>query len=393
MEVSELRKKVVEYMYKNAEYEWTPEKSFILYNPGTNGCTRMFCVFKKGVVYKGLPYINITMSQPETFDEMRRGAYIPFEGTEEELDAIDSPEKLFTVGGKTYTDAVANAFTFPGNDCIFAVLLAWNNIINNRDEVQRMQVIVSSLPGKKSGVAAVGDYDYSNYFDDDNVKVIEANGEQKIARCYAQLQPGDATSLLRAPAARHWRMVVKEPHVEYIKDENGNEIIDLENSFITELDQAGGAKERFIVGENRSTCHVVDHSFSKLLKEGSLPISLPELLDGAYKDEETSVKDLSVGADGGRIVLRGSIESNRQIISVRAKIYGNGVSIERREIPRLIKARNVRNYHRKDFDLASVDFSSSLLKTGETYTFELYTVVSGDGGKEKTLVKDKTFTA
>ena len=394
MDVKELRKRVVDYMYKNAEYEWTPEESFIVYNPGVNGCTRMFCVFKKGEKYNGLPYININMSQPETFDAMKKGSYIPFKGTKEELDRIDTPEKLFQSGWTNYTDAVTNAFTFPGNDCILAVLLAWNTVINNRDEVQKMQVIAGSLPWSGSGVIAVGDYDFPKEKCEDNVAVIQANGEQRMAKAYAKLQPGDATSLYRAPAGRHWRMVVEEPHVEYKKDENGNEIIDIEKSYIVELDQAGGAAARFIVGDNRSTVQVHEHSFSKLMTEGSLPITIPELVEeGAYKEEETRVDSLSVGAENGKIVLSGKIESNRQIISVRAKIYGGGISLDRAVIPQLISDRNVRNYHRKEFDISSFDFSGPFLKTGEEYCFVLFVTVSGGNGSEKTLVSGHKFRA
>ena len=63
-------------------------------------------------------------------------------------------------------------------------------VINNRDEVQKMQVIAGSLPWSGSGVIAVGDYDFPKEKCEDNVAVIQANGEQRMAT----IEPSSAKS-------------------------------------------------------------------------------------------------------------------------------------------------------------------------------------------------------
>ncbi len=396
MDKSVLRKKVVDYMYGIAQTEWTPEESFILYNSGLNGCTRMFGVFRKGVKYKGMPYINLNMSQPESFDRMRRGSYIPFKGTEEELDRIVSPDRLISAGPEIYTDALKNGFTFPGNDCVLAVILAWNTVINNRPEVDGMDGTTSVLPGQGTGVLAVGDYDVSDLFGFNTDKVAAANGEARMAKAYAKSLPGDATCYVRSSSPgspRHARLTVEKPHVEYKKDENGVDVIDTEKSYLTQLDQAAGTPSRWIVGENLSSCHVENHSFADLFREGSLPITLPELCeDGAYEDEKTTLTDFAIKAEEGVPVLCGKIVSNRQIISLKARIRGNNTVVERDLIPP-IKPNRVPSFHLREFDLGKFDLSGTFLRPGTEYLLDLEVTVSGCLGIEQTLVKDHRFKA
>ena len=98
--INPLRQKVVNYMKNMATIEWTPDDNFVIYNPGKNGCTPQLCIYRKGVTYYGPPYINGNMCTAETFNDKRVGAYIPFPGTEEELNKIDSIESLLEIGGE-----------------------------------------------------------------------------------------------------------------------------------------------------------------------------------------------------------------------------------------------------------------------------------------------------
>ena len=152
-----LRKKVLDYMKKMATIEWTPEKTFMSFNPGKIG-TKMFSIFRAGTTYYGLPYINFNMAEVETFEKWRHNSYIPYSGTEEQLESIHKTADLIAIGGEILESAIKNAYTFPGSDCVSSVLMAWNTVIdNNRPEVQKLQTVSSTLPGKNTGVVAVGD--------------------------------------------------------------------------------------------------------------------------------------------------------------------------------------------------------------------------------------------
>jgi len=395
--ITESRKKVVAYMEKLSMTEWTPKESFVLYNPGCKGNTKMFCVFIAGETYKGMPYINITMSVPETFEKMREGAYIPWSGTEEQLKALTGPKDLEAIGGKLLDDAIKNAYTFPGNDCCSAVYFAWNTVLNNRKEIQPLQICARTIPGKVEGLLAVGEYDYS--VSDRTDVICKTNGEQIMAKAYAKLQPGDAVSHVyeteNGGYPRHVRLVYSYPHVEYTVDENGNEIIDMEKSYVLCLDQAGGAARRFIVGENRSTCQIHEWTFNALYNCKDLPITIEELVYGNSEDEHTYIdvdeseytKNIRYG------VLNGKVISNRQIITVRAVFedsFGN-----KYECPGnlWLKKPYTPNYHRMEYDLADIDTSKCPFIALRDYTLNVYVCVSGTDGKEQNLIKDFVFKA
>ena len=379
-------------MKKMASIEWTPEKTFISFNPGNVG-TKMFSIFRAGTTYYGLPYINFNMAEAETFDLWRHDTYIPYSGTEEQLDSFQKTADLIALGGEILESSIKNAFSFPGNDCIAAVLMAWNTVMNNRPEVQKMQTVSSTVPGKNTGVIPVGEYDYSNTFDDNTDEMTKANGKQVMAKAYSLLKPADAVVYIRKynGNARHIRLVIEEPHIEYTLNKNGEKAFDTEKSYITILDQAGGAAVRFIKGDNYSSFHVEKYSFDELYNEGSLPISIPELCcEGAYKEEETYVEALEY-KNG---VFNGKVITNRQLIALRAVVSdgekqydcpGN-VVMTGKDIPT--------NYHLGEYDLTKLDLSAlPELSCERTYTLNLYVITSGNDGRETHLVSNHGFTA
>ena len=385
-----LREKVVNYMKKMAEIEWTPEKTFISFNPGNVG-TKMLSIFRAGTTYYGLPYINFNMAEAETFDLWRHDTYIPFSGTEEQLNSIQKTADLIAIGGEILDSSVKNAFSFPGNDCIAAVLMAWNTVINNRPEIQKMQTVSSTVPGKNTGVIAVGDYDYSNTFDDNTDEMTKANDKQTMARAYSLLKPADAVVYIRKNNgnARHIRLVAELPHIEYTVNESGDETIDTEKSYITILDQAGGAAVRFIKGENYSSFHFEKYTYDELYEEGSLPISIPELcVEGAYKEEKTVIEGLEY--KNGK--FNGNVKTNRQLIALRAVVSdgekqydcpGN-VVMTGKDIPT--------NYHLGEYDLNKLDISALPTPSPDKeYSFNLYVITSGNDGMETQLVSDYRF--
>ena len=386
-----LREKVVAYMKKMASIEWTPEKTFMAFNPGNIG-TKMFSIFQAGTTYYGLPYINFNMAEAETFEKWRHDSYIPYSGTEEQLNGIDRTADLIAIGGEILESAIKNAFTFPGSDCVSSVFMAWNTVIdNNRPEIQKLQTVSSTIPGKNTGVVPVGEYNYTETFDDNTDEMTKNNGPQVMAKAYAQLKPADAVTYIRKNNgnARHIRLVVELPNIEYTKDENGNEIFDIEKSFITILDQAGGAQVRFIRKENYSSFHTVSYTFKELYEEGSLPISIPELTQGAYKEEKTYVEDF--GFSRGRFT--GTVKSNRQIISVRAIISNEATSFNVEDNVRMTDAQTFTNYHINEYALENLDYSFRLfLERGKEYSFDLFVCTSGNDGNETHVLKAAKFT-
>jgi len=392
MKLNPMRQKVVDYMKSMAALEWSPEEDFVVYNPGKNGCTKMLSVFQKGKTYFGPPYINANMCTKETYNEKRIGAYIPFSGTRAQLDSIRSTADIEAIGGEILESAIKNAFTYPGNDCIGAVLLAWNNVINNREQVQKMQFCYTTIPTHNYGVIPVGKYDYSDTFDNESKPMVFKNGEQVMAKAYTQLQPGDAVSHVSSKGS-HIRMVIDYPHVEYTTDENGNKIIDLENSYVTSLDQAGGAAVRFIVGTCMSSMQVITDKFSKLYNEGSLPVTIPELVAGENQQENTYVEDFSAEKLVSDCTLSGIVRSNRQIIYVRAEITDGKTIYNTKDIISMCNLeKHTRYYHAPMYDLSTLALGKIDFEKGTSYLLNVYTCTSGNDGKELKVVSNYRFT-
>lgn len=383
---SAARSKVVKYMESMRDIKWTPEETFIIYNEGGNGSTRMFGIFYKGKEYNGIPYINYNMTQTESFIDMMKGSYIPIDNPNISIKSNSDWSKL-TAAQKAV--GLENANNFPGNDCVGALIMAWNSVLTNRPEIKEMRYTSSIIPGHGNGVIAVGNYDYTNDFDNNTDEMVAANGEQVMAEAYAKLLPGDGTIYVRSNDEgnpRHARLVVKSPVVKRKTDGT----IDVEKSYVTCMDQAAGANARFIVGTNLTSIHTKDYYFSALIKEGSLPITIPELTTGNMENEFTYVTKLNLEKDLPRGELNGIIKTNRQIISVRAVYSQNGVSVG--EIKDTIVMRGA-NYHTASYELSGLDLSGIELKSGESYTFDLYTCVSGIEGREIHLVRGMEFTA
>lgn len=392
MKLNPMRQKVVDYMKSMAALPWTPEEDFVVYNNGSKHCTRMLSVFQKGKTYFGPPYINANMCTKETFNEKRIGAYIPFSGTREQLDSIRSIADIEAIGGEILESAVKNAFTFPGNDCIGSVLLAWNNVINNRDQVQRLQWCYTTIPTHDFGVIPVGEYDYSDCCKNESKDMCIKNGEQVMAKAYTFLQPGDAVSHVSSKGS-HIRMVVDYPHVEYTTDENGNKIIDMEKSYVTSLDQAGGAAVRFIVGTCMSSMQTITDHFSKLYNEGSLPVTIPELVAGENEQEDTYIEDFSAERLVSDNCLSGVIRSNRQIISVRAEITDGKTIHNTKDIISMCDLdKPSRYYHAPKYDLADLTLGKIDFEEGKGYMLNVYALTSGNEGKEQKVVANYRFT-
>lgn len=244
--------------------------------------------------------------------------------------------------------------------------------------------------GDYTGIVPVGEYDYSNTFDDNTDAMTAANGEQVMAKAYSQLKPGDAITYIRKNNgnARHTRLIVELPHVEYTSNDKGEQIFDMEKSYVTILDQAGGDSSRFIKEENKSSFREVNYNFEKLYTEGSLPVSIPELTEGAYVEENTYVELLGF-ANG---VFSGTVKTNRQIISARA-VISDGENTRELDCGIVNTDGKVTNYHLGEYDLSKLDLAEAALVPGKEYSLDLYVCTSGNNGAEAKLVDDYKFTA
>ena len=238
-----LRNKVVAYMEAMADYAWQPEETFLVLNPAGSGHgSAITALFKKGETYYGLPYVNDNLSQYENFVEHFT--------TKNGINYFADPENRITPlnGGYIISDhdtyilseaqkeaAYQNYLNMPGNDCITAVLLSWNTVLNNREQIQKMNSTYSVIPGHDTGVIPVGDYEYSyEKYGYDTPSMVNETGEEDMYAAYAKLQKGDALITLNTETnVRHARLVLsvdinaktvqtREQATVHITGNNGN---------------------------------------------------------------------------------------------------------------------------------------------------------------------------
>ncbi len=400
------RQKVVSYMESMMNIEWTPNKTFILYNNPNHakgaaysigpGSTEMYAIFIAGKTYRGIPYVNNTLAQLENFkDRIAEKENSIIKNNLVHTWSISS-DYIFTLwlSDAEELDGVENARNFPGNDCYYSVLFAWNTVLNNRAQISLMNSLENSLGGK-NGVIAVGNYDNSNYYDNSTYGIstkqtVQANGEQTMANAYAKLQPGDATVYAYTDSngniQRHVRMIHKAPTVKYTTAGK----IDLANSEVECIDQAGGGDTRYIWNNSISSIQVKTRTFKEMYTEGSLPITIPELATGNSDAQFTYAAKMNLEEDLPQGKISGVIKSNRQIISVKAVISQNGSVVK--EVKETLSTQGSM-VHIDLYNLRTLDLSGLNLTPGGNYEFDLYACVSGMNGAEVQLVDSYEFTA
>ena len=431
------RQKVVDYMKKMSNIEWTPKETFIIYNDGTygeysvsTGSTAMYAIFYKGQTYHGIPYVNKTLTQYESFEEMRDNAEIKplVDENGNSIDADNFTSKLWSWslknnlkrewisdgnGGwkldpehhfpENFTDAqkaegLENAKNFPGSDCWAALIYGWNTVLNNNEETKRLTSIDNMLTFE-NGTVPVGDYEilWEHIQKDRNRTelITQANGIDKMSEAYAMLKPGDATAYSTqvfneetqryTKNNRHVRIVEKVV-VEYNSSTNK---IDPENSKVYFVHQGAGSwtyifnnKDRTLVigTENeireRPGGEQADYyTFQELYEEGSLPMSIPELMTGNVDTPKAIAMGLDLEEDLPNGLLGGTVKANKQMISVRAVFRDkDGQMVGEREelLSTTYATTRLSEYNLRGLDLSEID-----LTAGEEYTFDLYTCISG----------------
>ncbi len=247
--------------------------------------------------------------------------------------------KDMTFGGVMYTGASASLFHFleyydhetgqlnypgtadelkmeMGSACADTLLWGWATVTNSTFGGYYPSTMV-----QKNGYLLVGEYTYNaslnSYYLMSTEDIIKENGQQVMARSYAQALPADA---LVSSTADHAMMVIEAPYVETKSDGS----IDTAASYIMIQDQRGGIGAGFYEVEHEN--YTVHHSgrisqkftFDELLEKNYIPVTAPEFTGKkAYDAPEVSVNgEFKSLAE----LLELSIESNYPLalINIRA---------------------------------------------------------------------------
>lgn len=289
----DMRDWVVDYMYKMAEVKWTPARDMDLTLDAKGNMVGKTLTYKKGVVYHGLPYINLSTdtdyedfigSDAMTWNEAK-GLYV-----------YDNPIN------RANNDAL-------GNDCSSSILLAYRRF----DTSISAYDTGSCFPlGTKTGIYALGNMVVGA--NDKTTDVIVKNtDEQTHYEALALLKKGD-TVIWRTDAG-HTRMVL-EVHVE----RNGQGKVHGSRSYIKTIEQTNSMDSQR--KDDVKTNWYVEHTytFTQLREKNYIPVTCKALSEDRVEPE---IK--VVGANSKKTIataksLLGDIQSNYPILSTEAVI-------------------------------------------------------------------------
>lgn len=324
------RKIVVDYMKKMASVEWVC-KSDIDFSTVVSFTSKL--IYKSGTTYFGLPYVGGTA------------------GAEIFKSALDE-NKVYT-GSIKWND-------IQGNTCSSSIYVAYTTISPNSNASNTIDM----YPAANKGMIPVGDYNLDKVTDiktSETKDVITANGQNTILEAYAALKPGD-TLLSRwksgSETLGHTRLVTSEPVIE--RGENGKIIA--RSSYILLTEQTSSFNE----SSNVNTTWKVDfkYTFSDLLGDYYIPITLKELADDSFVQPEITIQGLTKQDKfTNSNMLKGIINSNYVIFEAHALVYDSNGNI----VSRIDRSPNSKTVH-----LTEVQFDNDVTKlpAGE-YTFEL----------------------
>ena len=258
MTVDEARALCVDFFRYAKTALWTPDED-ISYTRNAAGSQDEM---KKGLVYGGLPYIDLGSGN----------IYRLMDYMDEETGVVDISN----------ASDVLKSF---GNQCSIGAWWGWARVTNSTDYKWSQTCVVSH------GLKRVGPYTYDDNLDEfrpnfGTVDVINGNTTDIMYKSYAELQPGDG--LVYHVGGGHVAMCASKAQVVYLADGT----IDGNNSFITIIDQGQKWNERTNAsGETFTRKNGVDtkKTFAELLEAAYIPFAFPELL-GEDPIEETEVK-------------------------------------------------------------------------------------------------------
>lgn len=297
-EILAYRRALVEHQMRNQVcVRWTPAEDIVYSlvfrsqglaadqasNPGD------IITLRKGRIYEGLPY---THGRGSGYDFLAYGTSYNEDGV-----LVISDLAHANLGGGTGSlDPLATSRI--GNDCADMVFWAWAHVSTTISFEHCMNMVPAN------GCLPVGDYEG---FDETLEKILhtnpicEANGEQKMYECYAQLQIGDGMVHMNKNAQGHAIMNVKANVVR-----NADGTIDPMQSYCNILDQnSGGERDQTNAYKDETIGKIIypldqpdrEMTFRELYQSGYLPITCKELVDASPLPEATitdSVKEPTI---------------------------------------------------------------------------------------------------
>lgn len=274
------REFVVQYIRDLATIKWSPKETFHLF--GKYEAWNYSLTYKIGKIYYGLPFL------------------VGSRGTKEQFENFI--EDGFYIGETTNSDCIGNACY----DAVYVSLIqVCPSITFNSTE--------DMLPSNNTGLAAVGDWDYS-VSAHDTPRIIKRNSKQTMAKAYAQLEIGDVVlKHVVAQDAGHARIVSRPPVVTY-KDDGS---IDLDKSYITTIEQTNAWDKQ----TNVNTTWWVDHkyTFAELYKTNFVPLT-PTDYNTSPQPFINALEIVTVDEFTSSGKLSGTLSSNHYIIQINAKI-------------------------------------------------------------------------
>ncbi len=382
--INKMREDIVAYMRAQATIEWTPKETFLMYNAES---PTVYSVFVKGLKYYGVPYTNDVGANNEYFSSFinENGEFVfesitPYKSSVST--AVDPRYFINSLSDEMKSIAQTNYDIFPGSDCSGAVIYSWNQVINNRIDVESLRWTEFMLPHEKNATIPVGSYVYDyDTCGKMSANVVAANGTDVMYSSYSELKPGDAIVKYSASGG-HTRLVIS---------------VDAANQTMVCLDQSsyrvggvdGATEPSFSTDSGNTSIRECEYSFRTLYDDGYLPITIPELTTGHSDKEFTYVTSLDLDADLPNGKLTGVIGSNRQIISAVVEYKDESGNVVYSDEKYLL---NEGNDHLSKYDLSKLDMSGLSLTSGEKYTFSLNVRVAGKiGGSNTELVTDYEF--
>ena len=257
------REVVVAEMRRMMSMLWTPAED-ITYTH--NGITHTLAA---GRIYRGMPYSHGSGSGH---------GFLTYATAQDEHGVYT----ISGLNGRSLTGETGTARI--SNDCADAVYWAWSKISTS------IRFNYTNRMTDSYGCVKVGDYVCNRAsYNSSTKQVIQENGADKMRKCYAQLQKGDALVLYTNTAGGH-AVMVADVHVEY-----AGRLIDSDKSYVIILEQISSnlsAENTYFdeaLGQDVYMACGVDTkwSFTTLLYKGYLPITCKELIDPAPLAEET----------------------------------------------------------------------------------------------------------
>ena len=214
MTVAQMRQAVIDFMFFNKTYLWTPDQTVNFVKNAKGSADTMY----QGQVYGGLPYVGVATGNP----------YRMMDYINPETGLLDMEKAIPALA---YKDSLTMAdLKYFGSQCSVNVYWAWGRIMNSA----KYQWTASVVP--KNDFIMLGDVkipDIDGWSLAYNTKACCAeNGEQVMYEGYAKLQKADG--LVYWTTAGHLVMA----YTDAVVVRNADGTIDGEKSYVYLIDQA-----------------------------------------------------------------------------------------------------------------------------------------------------------